>query len=391
MSFLLRRSICYLSLPSQISRPFSSTHTRARPVPGPIESLSLSSSKSKAQRKRKTVAPPPKQDRDVTTQEPLRNLLKETKLQDYLNHIASTSEQVTLADIERYRPSKYAEPHSPSYEEEYHSLVETLVRSFSLNQLRTFLDMYHLTPPTKRTKWELAVTIVERQWNWPSLTIVKNEKREWTEVVHQSFPLDARQSFLILGKDGADLLALSSEFNAHVSFSTNPLSLKVEGLRGSLRNLGRYIEEFKAGIKEELFQLPPRGTVDQECLQHISRMSGVFVQDAGNGLIRISYRNEDKSAAHFAKQLTLRAAVEHISPQLNTLVYSTQDSGKPMLSPNSTYSLYPFLSSRSNKGPSSNGSLFRIRRVGDWIQSTLQKTAKATDVLEATFPTDLHG
>lgn len=45
--------------------------------------------------------------------------------------------------------------------------------------------------------------------------------------------------------DGADLLSLSLRHNVHVSFSTGPLSLKAEGVRGSLDNLSRYIDEFK--------------------------------------------------------------------------------------------------------------------------------------------------
>jgi hypothetical protein len=86
-----------------------------------------------------------------------------------------------------------------------------------------------------------------------------------TEMDESDFPLDPSQAFLILGKgarifgllyrpsnicvflnpDGADLLSISRKYNVHVSFSANPLSLKVEGLRGSLDNLGQYIVKFK--------------------------------------------------------------------------------------------------------------------------------------------------
>ncbi|KAF5377539.1 hypothetical protein D9615_005313 [Tricholomella constricta] len=384
MSVLLRRSSCSSCLRFRLSRALSSTTIVFRPLPASSEPVSrsadpdrggesaCSSKAGKAPRKKKIVGSSVKRPSQATIENPPRNLLQETKLQDYLDHIALTSQDVSLGDIERYRPARHASVRSPEYEEEYNALVETLVRSFSLNQLRKFLEMYHLSAPQKRNKWELAVAIIERQWNWPSLKIIKQEKREWTESIHQSFPLDAKQSFLILGKDGADLLALSSEFNAHVSFSPNPLSLKVEGLRGSLSNLSRHIENFKAGIKEQLLQLPPGGAVDQESLQRISRISGVFTEDLGRGQIRISYKGEDESAAHFAKRLSMRAAVEDTQGIPTTLVCSAPSSLKSTMYqsslPNSTYSLYPFLSSRSEPRVVNPGSLFRVRRVGDWLK-----------------------
>lgn len=50
---------------------------------------------------------------------------------------------------------------------------------------------------------------------------------------------------LIADIDGADLLQLSKEFGVHVSLVQQPLSLKIEGLRGSLKLISERILDLK--------------------------------------------------------------------------------------------------------------------------------------------------
>lgn len=114
-----------------------------------------------------------------------RNLLEHTKVQEYLDFVASANNTVTLADIERCRPPFHGAPGTPKYETDYNSLLETLVRSFSTKQLRQFLHLYQLDPPRKRTKWHYAASIIERQWGWPSLTEIQKQQRDWTEVLYK--------------------------------------------------------------------------------------------------------------------------------------------------------------------------------------------------------------
>ncbi|RDB28766.1 hypothetical protein Hypma_015422 [Hypsizygus marmoreus] len=398
MSGLLRRPLCHACHRLHFSRAFASTSflslppsAHEDPVAGLFQHVNKSS-KQKSSRTNSGTRTKRTVDESSKAAAPRRNLLKESKLQDYLDLIASTSQEITLADIERCKPAGHAAPRTPEYEQQYNSLVETLVRSFSLHQLRQFLVLYHLDMPTRRTKWDIAANIIERQWNWPSLTTIKKEKKEWTEIATETFPLDVRQSFLILGKDGADLLALSSEFNVHVSFSVNPLSLKVEGLRGSMGNLRRYIEEFKLGIQEQMFKLPPGRTVESDSLQRISRLSGVFIENQGSDVIRLSYRNGDDRAAHFAKRLTMRAAFE-VTQEVPLLVHfqpeNTLSSSSPF--PPATYSLYPFLSSRSAPRLSNTGNLFRIRRVGEWFKYSSDSVPKAKVLADGGAIADLSG
>lgn len=45
--------------------------------------------------------------------------------------------------------------------------------------------------------------------------------------------------------DGADLLQLSVLYNVHISLTFNPLALRVEGLRGSLKGLTEHVSSLK--------------------------------------------------------------------------------------------------------------------------------------------------
>lgn len=123
---------------------------------------------------------------DFEPEEPRPNLLEKTKVQDYLDYVASTNNSVTLEDIERCKPKMQATPGTPEYAEDYNSTLETLVRSFSKVQLARFLELYGLEPPVKRTKWLYAESIIERQWKWPSLTDIQKRQRDWSEVTYKS-------------------------------------------------------------------------------------------------------------------------------------------------------------------------------------------------------------
>jgi hypothetical protein len=127
-----------------------------------------------------------------------RNLLEQTKVQEYLDFVASTNDSVTLADIERCRPLEHGVPGTQKYESHYNSLLDTLVRSFSTKQLRQFLHLYQLERPRKHTKWHYAACIIERQWGWPSLPEIQKQQRDWTEVTYRSGSFSVRSSMIML-------------------------------------------------------------------------------------------------------------------------------------------------------------------------------------------------
>lgn len=119
-----------------------------------------------------------------------RHILDFTKVQDYLDSVAATRNTVTIADVERRRPAKHAIPGTPQYATEYNNLVDTLVLSFSQKQLREFVKLYGLEPPKdKKGKYGWAMTIMEKQWDWPSLSEIEQRQRDWTEVSFMSTSL----------------------------------------------------------------------------------------------------------------------------------------------------------------------------------------------------------
>lgn len=210
-----------------------------------------------------------------------KNPLDPTRLDRYLASIRTVDLEPTLDDVERCKPESFSRPDSSQYAAEYTNLLETLCRSFSKDQLRRFTELYKLDPiwtRSSRRKIEYAESIIEKAWGWPSLKEIERKWRDTTEVLIkcQSFPLHAvstsmkyvaaftvtpSQLFLIMGKgtrneffailhlrsrkDGVDLLQLSMQYNVHISLTSSPLALRVEGLRGSLKGLTEYISSLK--------------------------------------------------------------------------------------------------------------------------------------------------
>ncbi|KAF9460791.1 hypothetical protein BDZ94DRAFT_1222387 [Collybia nuda] len=373
MSVLLRRSTCSscLRLEHNIKHTVSSLRCRrSLSTRTSVDTIQPFRAQTVVTRRSTTIGREEvgkRKPRDYLGIEELRpNLLEQTKVQDYLDYVASTNNSVTLEDIERCKPKMRAIPGTPEYAEDYNLLLENLVRSFSKVQLARFLELYSLEPPVKRTKWCYAETIIERQWKWPSLTDIQKRQRDWSEVTYKTFPLNPNEAFLILGKDGINLLSLSRKYNVHVSFSANPLCLRVEGLRGSLDNIGQYIANFRDDVAIETFSLPGGNPPRSELLQRISRITGVLTENVTKNSIRMSYRKVDHQAVSSARKLIMRSMFE---PSISTLI-ETQKL-LPGLESNifhHTYSLYPFLSPRYSPWDAEAGSLFRLRRVGEWFR-----------------------
>ncbi|KAJ3868742.1 hypothetical protein EV359DRAFT_77385 [Lentinula novae-zelandiae] len=290
---------------------------------------------------------------------PSRNLLEESKIQSYLDHIAETGNTVTLADITRLRPNVHSDPETPEYEEEYNALIDRLCRSFSKKQLYSFVKMLEIEGSRRGSaKRHSAVQIVEDGWNWPSLAKMKARKRDWSEVLSQY---------------GANLHALSNKYNIHIGFTTRPLSLNAEGLRGALKQLEKHITFVKEDIVEEYYGLSFEKPIPAELLHRISRLSGAFTETFGEGQIRISYRKSDpRRAAFIAKRL-----LTHVLCDLETVTGSSilvhippevpESTPIPLAMFPSSYALYPFLSTRSLPWNVNASGAFRARKVAEWI------------------------
>ncbi|CAK5280567.1 unnamed protein product [Mycena citricolor] len=352
---------------------------------------------------------PQTRTRDQTeTKAPARtgpSILEWTSVQEHLSKLAASNGIVELEDIERYRPKTHAPldriivqedtkgtPAASSqlaYEVQYHELVTKLTASFKVAQLRRFLKLYGATSFAGRSKQEMAMRIIEDHWQWPSLSAVLQRQQDSQPSV-KTVPLTPPQAFLILGRDGTQARHLSSRYHANIVFKANPLSLQIEGTVGALRSLEQHIVDFKAGIVEDIFELPQEQTVDADSLQRISRLSGVLAEAFGENKViitpgtlswdaikafvcrfvcppalRIPSLSRERNgysfdlSARLANSSTKPARVFcHLPPSIassSSLPASTQF-------PRS-YGIYPFFSPRALPWAVGSRGVFRLRRV----------------------------
>lgn len=141
------------------------------------------------------------------------------KVAEYLRYVAQNSE-VTLKDLESLRPSSHSPVGSAQYEAEYEALMAKLNRSFTVIQLRKFLDIYGVPISKSLPKRKAASAIIEKKWDWPSLAQSQKLARSKKEIstsgklliifavyllfkVLLAIPLDPHQAFLLLGKGSA--------------------------------------------------------------------------------------------------------------------------------------------------------------------------------------------
>jgi hypothetical protein len=103
--------------------------------------------------------------------------------ESYLLSLLTDETMPTLRDLEQLKPSEHSDPQSTAYASEYKALLDTICRSFSNDQLRSFSQQYGLRPGSNWKKKLFAEAIVERAWYWPSL---KRAKKDRSEVASQS-------------------------------------------------------------------------------------------------------------------------------------------------------------------------------------------------------------
>ncbi|KAI6031743.1 hypothetical protein BKA83DRAFT_4204738 [Pisolithus microcarpus] len=307
-----------------------------------------------------------------------------TRVENYLTSIRSTGLQPTIEDIEGFRPSRHSRPGTKKYANEYRDLLDTLCRAFSKDQLRNLIELYKLDPwwsRAKRKKMEYAESIIEQGWGWPSLKELEERHVARTEVISKSFPMTPSELFIILGKDGADLLQLSIQYNVHISLVPDPLALRVEGLRGALKQMTEHIDALRKDIEDEIFELPTRRSIPQALIQRISRLAGAYVEKCGDGgKVRIFSR--DESTMRTAQRLATRASMEEGSnTRANVLCFEPPGSKSSSLAPTDMphdYSVYPFLSPTPIPWTMHTGGAFRIRRTADWLGANSQEDITKT-------------
>ncbi|ESK97618.1 hypothetical protein Moror_17480 [Moniliophthora roreri MCA 2997] len=362
------------------------SHHNAEGTPEPSSSSSPSSTVSGAEQHSVTASKSrrKKAKGKGSFEPPPKNILEENKVEEYLAEIAASKDIVTLEDLYRLRPKQHAKPDSPEYEDDYSRLLDKIQQTFNRKQLAYFVEtLLNISPPKHKMKSAYAVQIIEKAWGWPSLTETQKRRRDWSEVETEFFALNPAQSFLIMGKDGSDLLSLSMDYNVHVIFSAKPLGLRVEGLRGALEQLRSHVASLKEEVAGEFLVLPSDRPISSSLLQRISRLSGAFTEKFDAGKIWISYKHSNPRAAMVSKRLVTQASCKAIGAQEPSLLAYIppgvpSDTPIPISVFPHTYAMYPFLSTRGIPWALDAKGAFRLRKVGEWLgldpTENIQKT-----------------
>ncbi|CAL1695351.1 unnamed protein product [Somion occarium] len=294
------------------------------------------------------------------------------KTEAYLAKLHAGGVKPTIADLEMFRLDKHARPDTRRYVEQHNSIVDSLCRAFTRQQLREFLELYNVDPASirpKHKKTQYAEAILEDGWGWPSLQELEKSKRERTEVSAKLYPMTRSELFLMLGRDGSQMLELSREYNVNVSLSSEPLALRVEGIIAALNSITQRISQLRESFVNEVYQLPTATSVPQDLIKRISRLANAFMENVGpNGEIKIHARSEQ--SLENAKRLAARAMHElYVSSHIPSLSYKPPESAASHLlsSAPHAYSLYPFLSPRTLPWTMNTNGAFRFRKVGEWL------------------------
>ncbi|KAH9847395.1 hypothetical protein C2E23DRAFT_890069 [Lenzites betulinus] len=309
-----------------------------------------------------------------------------SRVQTYLASINASGLQPTLEDLERCRPSRRPSPHSPQYVDTYNELLNTLSRSFTKEQLRQFLVQSLGTSRhcrTHRRKIEYAESIIEQMWEWPTLKDVEKAKRDRTEIATKMLPVTASELFLILGRDGSDLLRLSKDYDVHISLRRKPMALRVEGTQGALRDLTEHILQLKQGFVEELYDLPSPVAIPQDMVQRISRLASAYLENVPTTPGKLRIVAKDDQGLSSAKRLASRA-IHEIQETAYTPLLTYLPAGAASLATEQVvmyphkYALYPYLSPRPLPFTMNTSGTFRLRRVGEWLSTDVREDIRNT-------------
>ncbi|KAJ3509410.1 hypothetical protein NLJ89_g5234 [Agrocybe chaxingu] len=241
------------------------------------------------------------------------------KLIAYLAHIESTKDKVALEDVEQYKHRRRPNPRSSTYDQDYTELLDVLTASFTIPQLKRFLQLYGTRPPSKRrlTKRLYAETIMEK-WGWTSLAEVQQDRIDQSEVSEHQFETTS--------------LPLGQLVNPEASQSISRAS-------------GAYVER------------EADGKVTQHHL-HFWASELILLQ------LRITYRKSQPHTAQIAKRLAVQTSM--MDTDASTKAIYLPEEALDILS-SSNYSLYPFLPTQTSSRKLESRSAFRLRRVGHWI------------------------
>jgi hypothetical protein len=109
------------------------------------------------------------------------SIVENSKIRQHLDHIESTKHNLSLEDVERYKPNRTPDSRQPTYDTKYREIQNALTQSFTKPQLRRFLTLYRLSSPPSSSGKNIFVEILMKQWGMEPLAKVQEARADWKE------------------------------------------------------------------------------------------------------------------------------------------------------------------------------------------------------------------
>ncbi|KAH9082134.1 hypothetical protein EDB83DRAFT_2592049 [Lactarius deliciosus] len=312
--------------------------------------------------------------------------LESSKTESYLLSLLTDDVTPSLRDLERLKPPEHPDSHSKEYSAVYSSLLDSICRSFSHDQLRSFAQQYGLSLTSKLRKASYAEAIVEKAWQWPSLRELKLARSGRHEVTSLALALSPSELFILLGKDGSDLFQLSREYNVYASVKRNPLSLYLEGNRDSVKGAEEYIDPCSKGhcgghLRYTIETSCPTGSFSQHFAPLWSFSGDNRRPETKRLAIRVNYQVSTRFRVQ-GSSLTLLWQTEPSELLSQQIHYKDNELRTPTAAP-LAYSLYPFSGPRLLPMMTRSSTFFRWRRVGDWLGDTRSQSLDTSGLAQS--------
>ncbi|KAF8591900.1 hypothetical protein K439DRAFT_1401264 [Ramaria rubella] len=300
------------------------------------------------------------------------------------------SHEPTLTDLNRWKPEEppsipldfiYPPTSTPSYRKSptpsrvelynaaFEKLVHILTSKFRRKQLlrlyKEGMQNEMATVPGKRrrigslkTSQDTAREIIRWLWHWPYISEVKERVSYLTSRSEREFIMSTSEFFLLLGRDGSSLLALTDSFGVvikRVKRTKEAFALVVEGLSYKLDRLALVLTERRQQITSETIRMesscdPSKDTatthsrgshIPSDLIQRISKRTDALVEDMGDDTFRISSHHTKNIS--MAKRLVARTSHKGKLPHSLLLAHLPPlgDSAPQPLFPHN-YALFPY-------------------------------------------------
>ncbi|KAG8721311.1 hypothetical protein FRC09_008074, partial [Ceratobasidium sp. 395] len=255
----------------------------------------------------------------------------------------------------------------------YEATEHAISHRFTVVQLQNFekaLKIHKKLGGENDSKQKIIHRIMNSCFGMIHPRVIRSRLTDVPIKTQESYSISPSELFILLGRDGSNLLQVSKQLQMDVSVdreqaesskepptfddtqnSSSRFVLRASGIKAGHQQLEQYLKGLRKSIVSRLVVLPTGPPLSSSCLQDISRTVGAFCenvrppQDLIDGAARPSVliTAQDARNAYTAERLVQRAAMEIVHRSNIDGVTLTQPiEATPTKDANLKYSLYPF-------------------------------------------------